>query len=124
MTYPLKTFWRNSVAIKKYIGTDVEKLKLQPKQKRIVQCFLEIECEPDVDHTPRQAKTLREKIVQEVDWAIDNLIFYDPEKKKPIPLWHKLFVSSYDCEGRGRELRYLLRHLGRLLRSCDNRIRL
>ena len=106
---------------RRIIDYDITKLQLTEKSKRIVQCFLDIECESNCNRTPQQTRTLRKKVIQEVAWANENIIFYDFEEKRKIPLWHKLFVSSYDYEGRSKELRYLLCNLARLLKNCDNR---
>gem|GEM_PF-5128557 len=75
--------------------------------------------------TPQQAKTLRKKIIDEVKMALRNGMFYDgdrPDPKEPIPLWHKLFIAGHDTEGRTKKIRYLLRSLGRQIRTSDNRI--
>lgn len=106
---------------KKNLDSDVVRLKLRPKQKRIIQYFLEIECEPEFGRSPQQAKTLYKAVIQEVVLATENILFYDEYGKHQIPLWHKLFIAGQDYESRKKQLRYLLRCLGRFLKNCDNR---
>ena len=114
---------RKTTAKKNDFDADITSLKVSEKSGRVIQFFLQIECEASFDRTPQQAKTLRKKIVDEIRMALKHTMFYDEDKKQEIPLWHKILIASQDTETRTKKIRYILRSLARQIRDSDNRRR-
>jgi hypothetical protein len=105
------------MAKRRDFGVDIKGLEVSDKLRAIISDFLEIECSPSQDLSPKQARKFRKIIIRDIERALDNDLKYSNGSK--IPLWHKLHVVGiYYLGKRQHKLSHLLRSLSHLVGAC------